>query len=76
MPQLSLYIDQETLDKVSAAARASNSSVSKLVSKILARDLSDQWSPEFLATLGSVTDRSLTRPDALDPNSDLPRGQL
>jgi hypothetical protein len=73
MPQLSLYIDQDTLTKVSDAARAEHVSVSKFVTGILARTVSDTWSQEFLDTYGSITDPTFVRPEELDPADDVPR---
>ena len=76
MPQLSLYIDQDTLDKVTNRARSENVSVSKLVTSILSRDLADTWSPKFLATLGSIQDPTFVEPDDIDPSLDVPRQEL
>jgi len=73
MPQLSLYIDQETLDRVTERAGSENVSVSKLVTTILARDLSDTWSQEFLDTYGSIQDPTFVVPDEIDPSLDVPR---
>ncbi|MDR0284412.1 MAG: ribbon-helix-helix protein, CopG family [Propionibacteriaceae bacterium] len=76
MPQLSLYIDDMTLARVNAAAQAQGTSVSKLVRGLLARDLADTWPPEFLATLGAITDPSFERPAELDLTLDRPRADL
>jgi len=73
MPQLSLYIDQETLSGVSEAARAENTSVSKIVTNILSEHLNGTWPAKFLATFGIITDPSFTRPDQPDPSDDVPR---
>jgi len=76
MPQLSLYIDHNTLDRVTERAGAENMSVSKLVTSILNRELADTWSPEFLATLGSIQDPTFVVPDEIDPSLDVPRSEL
>ena len=73
MPQLSLYVDQETLDRATAAARAEGVSVSKLVTGILSQNLADNWSADFLATFGSVSDPSFMEPSELDFADDAPR---
>jgi len=76
MPQLSLYVDQTTLDLVTKAARAENTSVSKLVTQILARKLDDSWPPGFADTYGQITDSSFATPTEVDSALDSPRDTL
>ena len=76
MPQLSLYIDQTTLELVTQAARTDKTSVSKLVTGILAQHLSDRWPPHFTEVFGRVTDPSFMAPSELDPSLDSPRDSL
>jgi len=66
MPQLSLYIDDVTLEKVTQTARAENVSVSKLVTGILARQLEDTWPSGFAELCGSIDDPSFVAPGEVD----------
>ena len=76
MPQLSLYIDEETLAKIKSSAAAEKLSVSKLVTRILSRSLSSAWTPEFLATYGAITDPSFVEPTEIAMMQDLPRAEF
>jgi len=76
MPQLSLYIDQTTLKWVTETARAKNTSVSKLVTGILAQHSEDTWPPTFDAQFGRITDSSFAAPAEVDPALDIHRASL
>lgn len=58
MPQLSLYIDAETLAKIEAAAKIKNTSVSKWVTERLKEDLSYSWPSNYESIFGSIQDES------------------
>ncbi|MFH2029848.1 MAG: toxin-antitoxin system, antitoxin component [Bacteroidota bacterium] len=58
MPQLSLYIDEETLKKISAAAKIENISLSKWASIKLADSLSNKWPENYFSLFGAITDDS------------------
>jgi len=73
---LSLYIDQPTLDQVTATARTENTSVSKLVTGILAQHLRNSWPPDFPAAFGLVVDPTFTVPATIDSALDSPRDPL
>jgi hypothetical protein len=63
MPQISLYIDEETDTKARAAARAAGVSYSKWVTELIRSRTRDEW-PEMLRRLsGSRPDFPLREPD-------------
>ena len=70
MPQLSLYLDEETHRQVETRARLSNASVSKYVSIILKGHFSHDWPEGFDNVFGSITDDTFHRhsqpPSSLD----------
>ncbi len=66
MPQISLYIDEETLEKLKAAAEREHTSISKWV----ARRIRAQVEPEFPAgyeeLFGSIQDESFVEPKEIE----------
>jgi len=58
MPQLSLYIDQDTMKKVEKAAKLENVSLSKWVCKKLKSVMIDEWPDNYFELFGSITDPS------------------
>lgn len=74
MPQLSLYIDKETLERIESAARKEQLSLSKFVVSRVRDSLDRQWAPTVTALFGSVTDPSFgVEPPA---GNDKPRESL
>ncbi|MGH8659924.1 MAG: CopG family transcriptional regulator [Gammaproteobacteria bacterium] len=53
MPQLNLYLDQDTARKLKAVAKVSGLSQSKWVAKVIRERVSDEW-PPLLATLAGA----------------------
>ena len=76
MPQLSLYIDQETLNKISLAAKIENLSISKFVVKKLNESMHDSWPENYGELYGSIDDESFDTADTLTFENDTPREQL
>ena len=76
MPQLSLYIDEETLKKVTTAARIENLSISKFVVKKLNESMHNAWPEHFDKLFGSISDESFETADAMNYKDDSPREQL
>ena len=76
MPQLSLYIDEETLKKVAVAARIENVSISKFVVKKLNESMYGSWPSNFEKTFGSVADDSFTIADDVSFEHDTKRESL
>ena len=74
MPQVSLYIDEETLSRISVAAKTEHLSLSKYVSSKLKHSLDDQWPDHYDDLFGAITDETF----AVSPptTSDIPRESL
>ncbi len=76
MPQVSLYIDKETMEKIAQLARKNSVSVSRWVGENLRRLIRDDYPEEFWAVFGAINDDSFRRPDELSSASDSKRGKL
>ena len=66
MPQLSLYIDEDTLRKIEVSAKMNKISISKFVSTVLKEHLSQNWPDGFGNLFGSISDDSFAIPVELD----------
>ncbi len=58
MPQLSLYVDAETLKKIEKAAGLENTSISKWVTRKIAEHLEKNWPENYRSLYGSIDDNS------------------
>lgn len=76
MPQLSLYIDAETLAKIEKAARISNTSISKWVSARLTESLAKSWPDNYVNLFGSIKDDTFTEESIKDFSGDVKREEL
>ena len=76
MPQLSLYIDEKTLNKISLAAKIENLSISKFVVKKLNESMHDSWPEKYGDLHGSVSDESFKTTDSLRFEIDTSREPL
>ena len=76
MPQLSLYIDEETLTKIEVAAKINNTSISKWVSDKLKESLTNSWPENYQSLFGAIDDDSFTVKKAEDFSGDLERESL
>ena len=76
MPQLSLYIDEKTLERISLAAKIENISISKFVVKKLSESMNDTWPENYGDLFGSISDESFTTTDSLSFDNDTPREPL
>ena len=76
MPQLSLYIDKDTLNKIEKAAKNEKKSISKWVCNRLRQSLINTWPDDFFQLFGSIKDDSFKRPEQLSYNNDLPREKV
>ena len=56
MPQLNLYLDEDTARKLKAVAKESGLSQSKWVAKVIRERVSDQWPPGLAALAGAWPD--------------------
>ena len=62
MPQVSLYIDEETYKRIEIAAQTEKLSLSKYVATKLRETLDDRWPDRFEELFGSIDDTSFTVP--------------
>lgn len=76
MPQISLYVDDETLKKVGRAAKLENKSISKWVSSRIKTSLNNSWPEDWFSLFGSLKDESFKEPDELDIREDSKREKL
>lgn len=58
MPQISLYIDSETLSKIEIVAKVSNTSISEWVTERLKESLSNNWPENYATLFGAITDET------------------
>lgn len=76
MPQLSLYIDKETLSKIEAAAKINHISISKWVSERLRESLANHWPNQYETLFGSIGDPSFSEEVVRNEVPDLRREVL
>ena len=62
MPQISLYIDEETLRRIEKAAEAEKTSISKWVGTQLKKTLQTTYTEDFLNLFGSIKDEQFISP--------------
>jgi hypothetical protein len=76
MPQISLYVDENTLKKVEKAAKIENKTISKWVASKIKSSLESDWSKEWMNLFGSIKDPSFSEPSELKFNDDSSRSKL
>jgi hypothetical protein len=76
MPQISLYIDKETLQKIEKAAEAEKTSISKWVGKQLKKSLQTAYPEDFKNLYGSIRDESFQVPEREPFDADAQRESL
>jgi hypothetical protein len=76
MPQLSLYIDKETLKKLELAAKIERLSISKYVVRKLNESLKNSWPGKYDDLYGSISDDTFQRPDNMVFTADSDRERL
>lgn len=76
MPQISLYVDKNTLKKVSKAARLSKTSVSEWVTRKIKHSLKTNWPDEFFTLFGSIKDNTFKKPKLKSFSGDAKRESL
>jgi hypothetical protein len=62
MPQISLYIDKETLSKIEKAANRDKVSISKWVGINLKKVIKDDYPKNYFDLYGSISDDSFSVP--------------
>lgn len=75
MPQISLYIDKETLAKVEKAAKNQHLSVSKWVGKHIKKAVNEEYPEGFFDLFGSINDDSF-QIDSLSFDNDTRRESI
>ncbi|TGL57045.1 toxin-antitoxin system, antitoxin component [Leptospira kemamanensis] len=73
MPQLSLYIDQDTLKKIELAAKKEKVSISQWVKVKLQNSFEKKWPEHFFQLYGSIVDDSFDKPAPLHFKNESPR---
>ena len=76
MPQVSLYIDKETLEKIEQLARKSNTSISKWVGNNLKKLIRDEYPADFFELFGAIKDDSFQKPKELVSDNDIRRMKI
>ena len=73
MPQISLYIDEKTLQKVEQSAKQQNISISKWVAEQIKAKVDPVYPAHFADLFGSIKDKTFTAPLELDQKLDTKR---
>jgi hypothetical protein len=76
MPQISLYIDQAMLDKVSALAARDHVSLSKWVASCLRASIRDEYPEDYFTLYGAAVGAAFERPEQPGFGNDAPRAEL
>ncbi|MFP4180824.1 MAG: DUF6364 family protein [Spirochaetaceae bacterium] len=76
MPQISLYIDEKTLQKIKNAAARRNISISKLVSELIRSRTEPVYPKEYEELFGSIKDDTFEAPPEIPFSSDSHREVL
>lgn len=70
MPQISLYIDEDTLKKITEIAKNENISISRWVGANIRSLIKQQYPRDFFSLFGAIHDSSFQRPAELNPVND------
>jgi hypothetical protein len=76
MPQISLYIDEKTLQKVESAAKRQHLSISKWVAEQIRAKVDPIYPVDFEDLFGSIQDDTFVAPSKLNFNQDADRLQF
>ncbi len=76
MPQLTLYLDQETEMRMRTAAEAAGLSISKWVTTLVRGRSPDKWPASVTALAGAWSDLPVAEEIRADMGSDVPREPL
>ncbi|HRZ29003.1 MAG TPA: toxin-antitoxin system, antitoxin component [Spirochaetota bacterium] len=75
MPQISLYIDKETLSKVEKAASREKMSISRWVGRKIKKAIQEDYPQGYFDLFGSISDKSF-KIDSQSFKHDSPRERL
>ncbi|MCK5520102.1 toxin-antitoxin system, antitoxin component [bacterium] len=76
MPQISLYVDKDTLTKIETLSKMQHSSISKWVRDQIQNAVHETYPDNFFNLFGSVSNNSVKRPDPLPISLDAVREEL
>lgn len=76
MSQLSLYLDDETMDALRDMADAGGKSLSKCAAEIIRNAAVSEWPPGFERLFGSIADETLEAPVRIVSKLDAEAGHL
>ena len=76
MPQLSLYVNSNTLKKVEYAAKRENISISQWVRVKIEKSFEKTWAEDYFSLFGSISDETFQAPVKLDFKKDSKRSKL
>lgn len=76
MPQLSLYVNSNTLKKVESAAKRENISISQWVRVKIEKSIEKSWSDDYFTLFGSISDDTFQSPTKLEFKKDSKRIKL
>lgn len=76
MPQISLYIDEKTLEKVENAAKRQHTSISKWVAEQIRTRVEPAYPVDFEALFGSINDDTFMEPTEISFGSDSEREEM
>ena len=66
MPQISLYIDEQTLEKLKAAAEREHTSISKWVARRIRSQIEPEYPAGYEELFGSIQDESFVEPKKIE----------
>lgn len=72
MPQLSLYLDDATMESLRSDAGCENVSLSQYARELIQNRAESAWPKSFWATYGALDDPTFAEPPELDASLDEP----
>ena len=73
MGQLTIYLDDETLEKVKRGAEIEGDSVSSWIRRRLEKEIEGDWPPNYFELFGKLEGTDLKRPRQPAPENDVER---
>ena len=73
MGQLTIYLDDETLEKVKRGAEIEGDSVSSWIRRRLEKEIEGDWPPKYFELFGKLEGTDLERPRQPAPENDVER---
>ena len=76
MPQMTIYMDKETLKNIEHAAKMEHQSISQWVKNQLVKSLKSFWPENYFEVFGSLKDLKIERPPQPGFDNDVVREKL